>query len=339
MDGMKKEMDTLPTQRGGHGNIIGWSMVGAVGGWLLYSAFGINHQEPLPPAVPAEQVRFSDEVAGFLSYYVDERAEGRPLLLVHSINAAASAYEMRPIFEHYRQLRPVYALDLPGFGFSERADREYTPTLYARAIAAMLDRIGQPTDIVALSLGCEFAALAAQQRPEYVQSLTLISPTGFTARQNTVSSQRARQSDVSSGVYRALSFPLWGQALYDLLTTRRSIRFFLQKNFERPLDTGLLEYAYLTTHQRGARFAPLHFVSGLLFTPTIRQHVYASLMQPILVLFDRDPNVRFDTLPEWVTNHPNWRMVRIAPSKGLPHFERMEDAAAALEAFWSSIAP
>ena len=39
-----------------------------------------------------------------------------PLLLIHSINAAASAAEVEPLFTHYRQQRPVYAIELPGFG-------------------------------------------------------------------------------------------------------------------------------------------------------------------------------------------------------------------------------
>ena len=62
----------------------------------------------LPPAIEAER-REHDGRAGRLSYYV--AGSGAPLLLVHSVNAAASAYEMRPLFEHYRGSRRVYAVD------------------------------------------------------------------------------------------------------------------------------------------------------------------------------------------------------------------------------------
>ena len=64
----------------------------------------------------------------------------RPLLLLHSINAAASAYEMKPLFEHYSRERPVYALDFPGYGLSDRSARDYTPRLMTDAIHALAGR-------------------------------------------------------------------------------------------------------------------------------------------------------------------------------------------------------
>ena len=61
------------------------------------------------------------------------------MLLVHSVNAAGSACEMRPLFERHRAHRAVYALDLPGFGFSERSGLPYSPRLMTDAVLAMLD--------------------------------------------------------------------------------------------------------------------------------------------------------------------------------------------------------
>ena len=46
--------------------------------------------------------------------------QGPALLLVHSINAAGSAAEVRPLHEHYASRRTVFSIDLPGFGASAR---------------------------------------------------------------------------------------------------------------------------------------------------------------------------------------------------------------------------
>lgn len=304
----------------------------AVLSWLAYSAFFINHNRSLPEALEAERRTFASRAAGILSYYVSRESKtARPLVLIHSVNAAASAYEMRPIFEHYRQQRPVYALDLPGFGYSDRTNRAYSPQLYAEAVTDFLRtqvREQGAVDVIALSLGAEFAALAALSMPEKVRSLAFISPTGLDGRTRGVGSEIA---------YRVVAFPLWSQGLYDLLVTKASIKFFLEQSFEGAVDHGLLDYAQLTTHRPGARYAPLCFVSGKLFTPNILQNVYTQLPIPVLVLYDYDAFTGFDALPELIARHPNWQARRVVPTRGLPHFERMSEVAEALNAFWERL--
>ena len=98
--------------------------------------------------------------------------------MVHSINAAASAFEMKPLFEHYQGKRPVFAPDLPGFGFSTREDRVYSLQFYADALYDFLDQVvGEPSDVVTLSLGGELAACAGLAYPNSVRSLLTIGHT------------------------------------------------------------------------------------------------------------------------------------------------------------------
>ncbi len=308
-------------------------------GWITYSRLFINHKHPLPLALNAERRTFASHAAGVLSYYrsrPENAANQRPLVLIHSINAAASAYEMRPIFDHYRGTRPIYALDLPGFGFSERSDRRYTPNTFSEAIADLLRtqvKEDQPIDMIALSLGCEFAASVALALPERVHSLTLISPTGLSG-QAANSVQQAQGRGISELLYRTFAFPLWSQALYDLLATRTSIRYFLKQSFEGLPDEGLIAYAYATAHRQGARYAPLHFISGKLFSPDILERVYSQLHVPTLVIYDQDAFSDFSALPALMANNICWQAERITPTRGLPHFERMAEVAAVLDDFW-----
>lgn len=310
----------------------------AIGGWIVYSRFMIDHHRPLPAAIDAEQQSvLGQRTAQRMNYYADTAQSGRPLLLIHSINAAASAFEMKPLFQHYRRQRPVYALELPGFGFSERSDKVYSWRLYTDSILDFLEQVvAEPADVIALSLGSEFAARAAVEQTALVGSLTMLSPSGFTRRENKVASQRASDDGSSNRAYRLLSNPLWSQAFYDLLATRISIRYFLKQSFEAELDRGLEDYAYLTSHQPGARYAPLYFVSGKLFTPNIRQVAYEKLSIPVLVIYDQDNFVRFDTLPDVADNRENWHLARIVPTRGLPHFEKLAEVVTALDQFWSA---
>ena len=308
------------------------------GGWITYSTFVIDHHLPLPPALEAERQSPRSDTAGSLNVYVDRSASGRPLLLIHSVNAAASAYEMRPIFEHYRGQRTVYALDLPGYGFSARNDLARTPVAYAQAIVDVLAaQFGEAADVIALSLGCEFAARAALQRPDLFHSLTFISPSGFNASGAGRATQRAVEQDRTESAYRALANPVWGRALFDLIATRRSIEFFLKQSFVGPAPQALIDYDYATAHQPGAHYTPLRFISGLLFTRNARQELYERLTLPVLVVYDRDAFSRFDALPEVAAAHANWQTARIEPTLGLPQFEAMPQLADALDGFWRGL--
>lgn len=314
----------------------------ASAGWILYSATMVDHNLPLPLAINSERHLFTSKGAGLLNYYVDEGNEEagetgsgrRPLALIHSINAAGSAYEMRPLFEYYRQERPVYALDLPGFGFSERSDRHYSPKMYAAAIRDFLaDVVEEPADVIALSLGGEFAARAALENPELFHSLTLLSPTGLGSK----GQQQADGNGEGDLLYQTFSFPLWSQAFYDLLITKPSIHYFLRKSFRGPVDEGLAAYAYLTSHQPGARYAPLYFVSGRLFTADVRSKIYERLQIPGLVIYDQDAYTSFEGLSGLLLKQTNWNAARVEPTRGLPHFEELRTTVQVLDNFWQRI--
>lgn len=300
------------------GGYAAFGTAGSALAWIAVSSLAVNHRRILRPAMEGVE-----PVDGL---YADTSGSGTPLLLIHSVNAAASSIEMKPLFEHYRGIRPMFALDLPGFGFAARPDRAYTPEVFAEAIAA---RIGEPVDVVALSLASEFVARAAISHPEYFRSISMISPTGFGG--NTMTQSELRR--------KGLSVPFWSQAFYDLLTSRASIRYFLKKSFTGPVPEELIDYGYDTSHQPGARFAPLYFLSGQLFTENVRQKLYAEIQQPVLVLFDHDGYVGFEHLDEFIAHRLNWASERIGGTSGLPQWEQPEKTIAALDRFWTGTVP
>lgn len=183
----------------------------AAGAWIATSHLGLN-RSTLPPALTGRR-RILRTTAGVVSYYASDTRAGVPLLLIHSVNAAANAYEVRPLYEHYRRSRPVYAIDLPGFGFSERSDRIYTPRLMTDAIHAVTTEIrhrhGSPAiDALALSLPSAYLARAALERPSDYASIGMISPPGFDGRLSGSGPDGGdRRRPLARGI---VGFPLWG---------------------------------------------------------------------------------------------------------------------------------
>jgi pimeloyl-ACP methyl ester carboxylesterase len=287
-----------------------------------------SEQVTLPPAVDAPREIYATAALKEISWYADGPEGTRPLVLLHSINAAPSVFEMKPLFEHYRAERRVYAPDLPGFGFSDRSDRPYSPALYAEAIKAFLtDVVKAPADVVAFSLTSEFAARTCLAAPELFNTLALLSPTGFSDR-------RLPSGGVGKALHRIFTLPGLGQGLYSLLTKRGGIRYFLRQSYVGEPPEELIDYAYATSHQPGAMHAPYRFLSGQLFTRNAVETLYAKLALPVLVIYDQDANVTFDLLPELVASHSNWQTAKVEPTLGVPQWERPTRTIAALDEFW-----
>lgn len=315
------------------------TLVGSAAALVGWSALAVNRRMTLPSALPGRHERLRTRRAGVLSLYGSAEAEDVPLLLIHSINAAANAYEVRPLYLHYRGTRPVYALDLPGFGFSERSRRRYTPRLMVEAIHAAVDEIrsrhgGWAIDALALSLSASFLARASLERPDAYRSLALISPTGFDARlsgEGPPDGHRGRE-----WLRRVLDRPPLGRPLFDALVTRPSMRFFLGKTFgSSDIDEGLLAYDYASAHQSGAEHAPFCFIAGHLF-PTDATRLYERLRLPVWMVHGvRGDFVDYRLVPR-VADRPNWR-VETLPTGAFPHFEQPEAVASGYDAFLASI--
>jgi pimeloyl-ACP methyl ester carboxylesterase len=287
--------------------------------------------DTLPSILSGERREINDIRAGRISYYVDgpdrnptpAEIEPTPVLLIHSINAAASAHEVKPLFDEMKQTRPTYAVDLPGFGHSERSDRPYPQELMVDAIDALIGEILRRTgaervDTLAVSLSCEFLAKAALRSPESIRSLALVSPTGF--GKNTSTKGSPEDNLGRTGVLRFLKRPKIGPRLYRLLSSRPSIRFFLRKTWGRKeIDTQMFETSCLMSRQPGAHWAPFYFLSGFLFSSNIPA-AYNALRHPVWLCHGVRGDFSDFARAEEYADRPNWRITEL-DTGALPYFE------------------
>lgn len=286
----------------------------------------------LEPPVAGEIVRLDGAAGRFVAY---RAGEGPPLLLVHSVNAAASAAEVRPLHEHFRHERTVFSIDLPGYGLSDRSDRDYTPRLMTDALHALVGEIrarcgDRPVDALALSLSCEFLARAAVEAPAAFATLALVSPTGF--RGGRALREPTGSTMAKPWLLRALRGPGWGRSLFRGLTRPAVVRYFLQRTFgAKTIDETLWRQAVATARAPGAEHAPLHFLAGSLFSTDIHV-VYDQIGQPVWMSHgDRGDFTDYRGASR-VAGRPNWRITRY-PTGALPQFELTERFCADYAAF------
>lgn len=247
-----------------------------------------------------------------------------PLVLVHSIHAAASAWEMRELFARLGTERRVVALDLLGFGASERPDIDYDADLYQDLLRDFVrEVVGEPAHVLASSVSASHALQAAAADASLFRSLVLVNPTGLLT-QATGPDGRGR---LLQNLFR---LPFVGEALYNLLVSRPSLAYYGSRVYRDPaVEEENAEQQYLTAHQPGARYAPAAFLGDAL-----GKNVYMALRTvevPALSIWSGGEIV--DTKREseaYAAVAPGIRQVRIEDAGSVPHEERPEEVAAAV---------
>lgn len=273
----------------------GTALVGAVatGGALVVTARSIlATPQPLASALEGESRIFRFR-SGDVFYKVRGPQGAQPVLLLHGIHLGASSFEWRKNFSELSQGFRVFAPDLPGFGLSDRPAIEYTGELYTQFVTDFAREIvQQPAMVVARGHSAAFAVGAASLDTQLFSRLVLISPSGIV--QAPVADGRGADGlDRQSWLLEALQEPLRrvgvsavGQVPYALLTNKPALTYLLLRQSyasREHIDPEVLEHLYATTHQYGARFAPLAFMSGKLDVDV--ENAFSMLSQPVLLVW------------------------------------------------------
>jgi pimeloyl-ACP methyl ester carboxylesterase len=204
------------------------------------------------------------------------------LVLFHGINAAGSSHEFTNVVDALAEEYHVLAPDLPGFGHSDRPPLLYSASLYRTFVGDFLADMTESATVLASSLSGAYVAEALGERDLGVVELLLVCPTATTVP--------GRRTWVRSLVRT----PLVGEALFNLLTSKPSIRYFLKDHGfaqEANITEEWVAYDHATTHQPGARYAPASFVSGFLDSEVDLDEALAGLDLPVTVIWGAEAHL------------------------------------------------
>ncbi|WP_158056365.1 alpha/beta fold hydrolase [Halorussus halophilus] len=232
------------------------------------------------------------------------------LLLLHGVHAAASNKEFDQIFRQLSKTHHVIAPDLPGFGRSDRPPLTYSASLYTAFVTDFAEDLTDDAACVASSLAGSYAALA-QQQSEVFSRLVLVCPTADTG---------TRRLWLRS----VMRSPLVGQTLFNLLTSKRSLHWFDNRDAysdEAGYTERDVDFQWETSHQPGARYAPASFVSGYLDPDVDLGAELARVDVPVTIVWGRDATVTPLEEGEKLAEAADTKLVVFDEARLLPHAE------------------
>jgi pimeloyl-ACP methyl ester carboxylesterase len=235
--------------------------------------------------------------------YVD-LGGGEPVLLVHGLGGSVESWANN-IGELAKNLR-VIAIDLPGFGLSDKPTMNYTIRFYTKFVFQFLKelQLGR-VSIVGSSLGGQVAAEVAINPPSIVKKLVLISPAGALPR-----SFKGTPA-------------LWK---YVKVVNAKSVQQVKQALFavdNKPVDDSYARLVFEKISMPGAKEAFISALTGSAKAPRLGSRLNR-IKVPTLLLWGKEDYMIPVTFVEPFVKMKNCRVILLEHCGHRPHFERPE---------------
>ncbi len=252
--------------------------------------------------------------------------KGKPLLLIHGFGASIGHWQKNiPVLakEDYQ----VFALDLLGFGGSDKAPIDYTLELWQKQIEDFWsEHINEPTVFVGNSIGALLSLMLVTNRPEISAGGILI---------NCAGGLNHRPGDlnpilglVMTGFAKLVSSPITGNFIFNNIRRKSQIRRTLYQVYgdRNAVTDELVEMLYRPSCDPGAQ----KVFASVLTAPAgdTPDKLLADLQRPLLIIWgEKDPwtPVTGATIyQELAATNPDVRFEIVEGAGHCPHDENPE---------------
>jgi pimeloyl-ACP methyl ester carboxylesterase len=228
--------------------------------------------------------------------------------LLHGV--ASSLETWQPVLPEITGKQRALALDLKGFGWTDRPPGDYSPRAQAELVFALMDQRGiDRAAVVAHSWGSSVALEMALRRPERISRLALYDAWVY-------------EEQLPSTFHWARSGGL-GEFLFELFYKERPAeKMALAFHDRRYLTEELVSAVEAALERPGTTAAALAAVRGQRYARV--QHRYREVRQPTLLLWGREDRVTPLSVGERLLNDLKSAKLVVYPRCG--HFPMIEAA-------------
>ncbi|MBQ4346913.1 MAG: alpha/beta hydrolase [Firmicutes bacterium] len=241
---------------------------------------------------------------------------GEPVVLIHDTFKGGGLWEWDRNLMELGKVYRVYALDLPGFGLSEKPWTVYTAYCYTRLIMDFLrDVVGESANVIASGHSASDVIHAAALEPALFKRIVAISPYGISGEMKPPS--RIRRVLYSSSVI--------GTSLYTAAVSKKQLREFLEKKLfysKELVNKATVNTCWFYAHAICERGKHPYAAQMADYLYTDIKKSYAALKMPVLVVWGEEnvdnPLSNMDILERMC---PENQFAVFEYTRMLPHYE------------------
>lgn len=261
-----------------------------------------------------------------------KKGTGAPLLLIHDLLAGSSLYEYKKLIDSLSKTNTIYAIDLLGYGLSDKPNMTYTNYLYLQLIHDFIKNvIGKKTNVVVSGDSAPITIMLAHNDPELLNKMILINPQSI-YQLNQIPSKRTKILKL------LIEFPVLGTFIYNLLTTREHFeKTFVTDYFYNPAkaDSEFID-SYLESSHNNNSASKYSFASYVgRYTNVNILHALKELNHSIYIISGKEKENVMTLLDNYLYYNNSIEAVTIEKTKHLPQLEAAEDVLAQIELFLS----
>ncbi|MEF9952096.1 MAG: alpha/beta fold hydrolase [Clostridium sp.] len=281
--------------------LTGLAVITAIGASMeVYNRISQSKVKKLENTLSGE-VGFHDTVFGEMFYV--KKGVGKNLLLIHDTTIGSSSFSWRKNFDELAKNHTVYAIDLPGFGKSEKRPLTYTSDVYTYVIKSFVDEIIKgDCSVVASSLSAAYAIQVQHEDPTTFDRIVAVSPSGIF----NMSDDPSKLSKVATTAFK---LPVVGTFAYNIMSSKNILESHMKNNVYHNKDLAssyVLNHYLNSSKQDGplSKYAPTSYLSGYM-NISIAQAL-ASLEIPLLVIWGSESNINpIDNLKSFIDLNPS----------------------------------
>lgn len=269
----------------------------------------------------------------FGKIYYRKQGNGKPLLLLHDLDAESSGVEWKKVTSIFSENHTVYTVDLLGCGRSEKPNITYTNFLYVQMLTDFIKHIiGERTDVVATGETAAVAVMACGNDENIIGKICMVNPLPLT--------ELAKCPNKRTKTLKFLiEIPIIGTLLYNIIHSREAIE---EKFTDKYMyDTDAVDYQITKVYHESAHNDNAH--SKYLFasikggyTKANIYHCIRKITNSICIISGQYDENSIEIAEQYQKHVPAIECMYLKDTKHLPQIEQSEEFAEQLDILFSA---